>query len=283
MKKRTQSRARGAEASAPVPSPAIDLSGRVAVVTGGARNIGRAIALQLAAAGARVGVLDLDGDGATRTASDAEAARSAAAAPAAPAGLPSLGLRVDVAKPAQVRSAIAAVARRFGRIDILVNNAAYMGVPSAPVLQISLERWDRMQDVSLRGAHLCIQSALPYLRRSEAGRIINISSVVIWSGVAGCVDYVAAKGGLLGLTRGLARELGPDGITVNVVTPGAVLTPEEVNQATPSQVRAVIRAQCLSKRVVPADIGKAVLFLASHLADSVTGQTVNVDAGLVMH
>ena len=249
------------------------LAGKVAIVTGGARNIGRAIALKLARAGVRVAVLDLDLVGARKVAAEA----------AALAGGRALALQVDLVDHAQVTTAIAQVARRFGRIDILVNNAAKVGGPVCPFEKITPEQWDHMQQVSLRGAFFCTQAVLPHLLRTSRGKILNISSVVFWAGLGGCADYVAAKGGILGLTRALARELGDRRINVNAVTPGAVMTPQQRRQATPAQVASIIGKQCLRDGVRPDDIANAVLFLASSLSDAMTGQTLNVDGGWIMH
>jgi 3-oxoacyl-[acyl-carrier protein] reductase len=121
------------------------------------------------------------------------------------------------------------------------------------------------------------------MRKQGKGKIINVSSVVFWVGAVNCSAYISAKGGVIGLTRGLARELGQYNINVNAITPGAVETPEEKQVARRNEIDQIVSSQCLRRRVLPLDIAKAVIFLASSLSDAVTGQTINVDAGWAMH
>jgi 3-oxoacyl-[acyl-carrier protein] reductase len=248
----------------------LSLERRVAIVTGAARNIGRSIAVELSRAGAAVVVADVRTSGAEKVAREIRRA-----------GREALAVSADVRDKAQVEGMVAEAVAHFGGVDILVNNAALLG-PRAPAEELSLEQWDLMQEVNLRGAFLCSQAAIPFMKKRRRGKIINISSVVFWVGM-GAADYVASKGGLIGLTRGLAREVGRFNINVNAITPGAVKTPEESRLARKEDVDSIVRSQCLSRRVLPADIARAALFLASDLSDAITGQTINVDAGWAMH
>jgi 3-oxoacyl-[acyl-carrier protein] reductase len=250
----------------------LGLEGKVAIVTGGARNIGREIALGLAGAGCKVGIADLRQKEAQAT---AEAIRRG--------GSEALAVETDICDPEKVGGMVDQVARRFGRVDILINNAAWMEAVRYSVEDIPLPQWDRMQDSTLRGAFLCMRSVVPWMRRAGGGRIVNISSVVFWLGMGGCADYVAAKAGVVGLTRSAARDLGKWKINVNAVTPGAVKTPQEKKIATANDLKKIVDAQCLKRRILPADIARAVLFLSSDLSAGVTGQTLNVDAGWAMH
>lgn len=251
----------------------LGLENKVAIVTGAAQNIGRAIALAFGGVGVRVVIADIR-----------EAKAEAVARMIERAGGEALAIRTDVRDPEQIRQLAARTAKHFGRIDILVNNAAIVGAAARrPIESTTVEEWDLMQEVSLRSAFLCTQAVLPYLRRRRAGRIINISSVSFWIGASNCAAYVSAKGGLIGLTRSLARDLGPLGINVNAITPGAVLTAQEKDAATPEELDRIVAAQCLKRRIRPVDIAKAAIFLASDLSDAMTGQTINVDGGWSFH
>lgn len=241
---------------------------RVAIVTGGARGIGEAIARHLAGEGTAAVIADLD------------------AAPAAAvergireAGGEAMAVRVDVGDPGAVRGLMEAVAERYGRLDVLVNNAAIY--PVRPVEAVTVEEWEGVLRVNLTGPFLCAQAALPLMRRTGGGRIVHIISNTIWSAPPGLTAYIASKAGLLGLTRALAREAGPWGITVNAIAPG--LTRTATAAATyPDAVFADRAARrCLSREQVPDDVLGAVSFLASPEAHFITGQTLVVDGGLV--
>lgn len=241
------------------------LSGKVAIVTGAARGIGRAIALALAAEGARVAIADIDLDQATAAARDSDAA---------------FPVYVDVADAASVAQMVDAVAQHLGGIDILVNNAALWGtLQRRPFWEIPFDEWDRVMAVNARGAFLCSSAVLPYMRRRGKGKIILIGSAAIWSARSRLAHYVSSKAALIGLARSMASELGPDRICVNVVHPGPtdtgvpVQTREWLQQR--SQMRAIQRVQ------VPDDIVGAVVFLASDDSDFITGQQLIVDGGMV--
>ncbi|HEX2268184.1 MAG TPA: 3-oxoacyl-ACP reductase family protein [Pyrinomonadaceae bacterium] len=249
----------------------LSLEGRVAIVTGAAKNIGKQIAVELARAGARVVIADIQTAAARKVAEQINSANGQA-----------LAIETDVSDAEQIQSLVSATVKEFGRVDILVNNAALLG-PRTALEDLSLDQWDRMQQVNLRSAFLAAQAVVPQMKRRRKGKIINISSVVFWVGMMNTSDYSASKGGLIGLTRALARELGAYNINVNAITPGAVKTPEERKVARQEDVDRIVEAQCLKRRVLPHDIARAALFLASDLSDAITGQTLNVDGGWVMH
>jgi len=249
----------------------LGLENKVAIVTGGARNIGRAIVLELARSGANVVIADIQHAKARKVALEVERLKRRA-----------LAVETDVRDKTQIARMVALAVEKFSRVDILVNNAAIVGFPT-PIETLTVEHWDRMQEVSLRSAFLCAQAVLPSMKRLGKGKIINISSVVFWVGAKNASAYVAAKGGLIGLTRSLARDLGEHKINVNAITPGAVKTPAEVKIATQEDIARIVNSQCLKRRVLPGDIARVALFLASDLSDAMTGQTLNVDAGWAFH
>lgn len=250
------------------------LDGRVALITGAARGIGRAISIGLATAGARVVV-----DYATR---EDEAADVVATITAA--GGHAFAIKGDVSVAADAECLVRTAVERFGSLDILVNNAALTEVHK-PWFEISESDWDRMQEVNLKGCFLMFRAAHPHLRDSGHGRVINISSVTYWVGHPRLAHYVASKGGVIGLTRALAREVGADGITVNAVTPGAIMTEAEraigADQERLRQEMATL--QCIPRRGLPEDIAGGVVFLASDAASFITGQTLNIDGGWALH
>jgi 3-oxoacyl-[acyl-carrier protein] reductase len=250
------------------------LEGRVALVTGAARGIGRAIAVGLAAAGARVAV-----DYATRA---DEAAEVVAAITSA--GGQAFALQGDVSVAADAERLVATTVERFGGLDILVNNAALTEVHK-PWFEISEADWDRMQEVNLKGCFLMFRAAYPHLRDSGHGRVINISSVTFWVGHTRLAHYVASKGGVIGFTRALAREVGREAITVNAVTPGAIHTEAELAIGIdPEEMRRQMATlQSIPRRGLPEDIAGGVVFLASDAASFITGQTLNIDGGWALH
>jgi 3-oxoacyl-[acyl-carrier protein] reductase len=246
----------------------IDLSGKTALVTGGNTGIGRAIALALAQAGADVALTYFSNPG----------EQTAAAIRAL--GRRSLALRMDATDSAEVNRVIPELARALGgHIDILVNNAGYM-VGRVPVAEMSDEHWHNVIDVNLNSAFYCSRAVLPYMR-SAWGRIVNMSSLAARNGGGpGAVAYAAAKAGLLGLTRGLAKELASQGITVNAVAPGLILeTPFHETFNTEEGRQAAIAGIPLKRGGVPGDVAGAVLFLASDLAAFITGEITEINGG----
>jgi 3-oxoacyl-[acyl-carrier protein] reductase len=240
---------------------------RVAVITGGARGIGRAIAFRLAAGGDAVVIADVSTETAEATAKELEAA-----------GRTAVAWGVNVTEPAQVAAMAEAAVERLGRIDILVNNAGI--TRDGLILRMKDEEWDQVLAVNLDGAFYCSRAVLrPMLKQKQGGRIINISSVVGCMGNVGQANYVASKAGLIGLTKALAREVAPRGITVNAVAPGFIET--EMTAALPESVRQSMRAQIpLDRFGAPEDVAAAVVFLASEAAGYITGQVIHVNGGM---
>jgi pyridoxal 4-dehydrogenase len=239
------------------------LDGRVAIVTGGAQGIGKAIADKLGEEGASVVVADLNEDGAQQCVS----------------GLPGdgLALKADASDPDDVQRVVDATLEKFGRVDILVNNAAI--VPFIAWDDVDLDHWRKLIDVNLTGPFIAIKAVEKPMREAGYGRIVNIASNTILAGTPNMAAYVAAKGGILGMTRSLATELGKHGITVNAVAPG--LTESEGVKSSPHNeaFEFVGMLQAIPGKGQPRQIAPAVAFLASEEADWVTGQLLAVDGG----
>jgi NAD(P)-dependent dehydrogenase (short-subunit alcohol dehydrogenase family) len=239
------------------------LDGRIAIVTGGAQGIGRAIVDKLAAEGASVVVADLDGE-------KGEAAAAAVGGQA---------IRTDISDPAQVKALVDAVVAEHGKLDVLVNNASI--VPFTPWDDIDFAEWRRIMSVNLDGTFLMCRAGSDAMRTNGYGRIVNIVSNSILAGTPNLAHYEASKGGVMALTRALATELGKEGITVNSVAPG--LTSNENTDKSPhaNAYDFVQMLQAIPRRGVSADIAPAVAFLASEEAGWITGQMLVVDAGMV--
>ena len=247
----------------------IDLTGKSAIVTGGSRGIGRAIVLALARQGADV---------AFSYRGNAEAAGEVAAAVEA-MGRQALTHRGDVSDPDAAEGLIAATLGAYGRIDILVNNAGI--TRDDLVMRMSAEAWREVIDTNLSGAFYTIKAAMRPMLKARSGRMINVSSVSGQAGNAGQANYSAAKAGLIGLTKAVAREVASRGITCNAVAPGFVLT--ELTSTLPESIQEGIRAATpLGRFGTPEEIADAVAFLASDEAGYITGQVLGVDGGLVM-
>lgn len=244
-------------------------SGKVALVTGASRGIGRAIAVRLAGEGADVAV---------NFRSDVTAAEETARAVEA-AGRRCLLLRGDVGVAEDASSIVNAALKEFGGLHILVNNAGIS--TDVLTMRLSEDDWDRVLDTDLKGAFLTTKAALRPLIRQRWGRIINIASVVAYTGNAGQSSYAAAKAGLLGLSKSVAREVATRGITVNVVAPGLVET--AMTEALPEEVRKWMLDQVpMGRAGTVDDVAGAVAFLASDDAAYMTGQVIKVDGGMVM-
>jgi NAD(P)-dependent dehydrogenase (short-subunit alcohol dehydrogenase family) len=250
------------------------LEGRVAIVTGGAKGIGRHYALALAQEGARVVLADI--------ADGTEVVEAIAAEHGSEA---ILGAVFDVSDEASVKDLVARTVERFGRIDVLVNNAAlFAPLRQTPCTEIDASLWDRVMAVNLRGPFLMVKHVAPHMIARGYGKIINIGSGTAYRGIPWMLHYVTSKGGTLAFTRALARELGEHGIRVNTLSPGLVLSdslvaenPEHVETARPS----VLQARALKRDAYPEDLLGALVFLASSDSDFVTGQTLAVDGGSV--
>lgn len=251
------------------------LKDRVAIVTGAARGIGQAYCLALAREGANVVAADI--------LSCAETV-----AKVQQAGGQALGVTADVANAQSTQAMAVQTLQRFGRIDILVNNAAvYGGLTLTPFEQISEAEWDRVMAVNVKGVWLCCKAVIPVMKQQGHGKIINIASDTIWLGVPLLLHYVASKGAVFAFTRALARELSGTGITVNTITPGYTRTEAAQGLADPETV-ARLRAWVLDQQIIkrseePSDLAGTVVFLASEDSDYITGQTINVNGGATHH
>jgi len=240
-----------------------ELAGKVALVTGGSRNIGRAIVLALADAGADVAVI-------ART--DLAAAESVAAE-ARQLGVRAGAWTCDVTDEQQVAATFSAVAARFGRLDVLVNNAAIR--TEVPLAELSYAEWRHVVGVTLDGAFLCVKAALPLLATGGAGSIVNIGGLTAYTGGSHRAHVVAAKSGLDGLTRALAVELAPRGITANIVAPGLIDTVRAGGAPHHHQTHGTL----VGRRGTPEEVASLVRYLAGPAARFITGQTLHVNGG----
>jgi 3-oxoacyl-[acyl-carrier protein] reductase len=243
---------------------------KVAVITGSANGIGRETARFFADQGARVYLIDRDGEKNEAVADSIRAAGQFAST-----------ITGDVRDRRVFDTASDMAVREFDRLDILINNAGIY--PRQQFLGMTSAQWDEIQDINLKSMFYASQAVLPHMIRRGSGKVVNISSVTFHLGVENQTHYVASKGGVIGLTRALAREFGPNGVHVNCVTPGAVLVEAEKAVATKEQLRAILDDQSIKRRIVPLDIARVCCFLSCHLSDGMTGQTLNVDGGWVMY
>src|SRR5215470_12477698 len=242
------------------------LRDRIAIVTGAATGIGEAVARLFADHGARLLLMDCDADGV------AAVAHSLANATAIPG---------DVRNAADFARVLVHGIDQHGRIDVLINNAGIY--PRQTFLEMTEAQWDQMQDVNLKSMFHSMKAVLPHMMSQRAGKVVNISSVTFHLGMATLSHYVASKGGVIGLTRSLAREMGPHNIHINCITPGAIKTASEATVVTEEQAQQFMASQSLQRRIMPLDVARVCLFLSSELSDGMTGQVLNVDGGWVMH
>jgi len=242
----------------------IDLTGRNALVTGSTRGIGRAIAEQLAACGARVAIVGRD--------------RARAEGVAAEIGGEARGFAADVGDPASIAALVSEVEGAFGGVDILVNNAGL--TRDNLMMRLKDDDWDTVIDANLRGAFLAIRAVSRGMMKRRWGRVVNIASIVGITGNKGQTNYAASKAGLIGLTKSVAKELGSRNILANAVAPGFIET--DMTAAMTPDARAAMSAQIPLERLgTPADIAGIVAFLASDYASYITGQVIVVDGGMV--
>jgi 3-oxoacyl-[acyl-carrier protein] reductase len=251
------------------------MSGKTVIVTGAGHGIGRAYARRLATEGANVVAADIDGDAAEHTAGDIAAAGGQAG-----------GLRVDFAQIASARAMVADAVARFGGVDGLVNNAAVFS--TIPISRVSFDEvdeaeWDLVMNVNVKGVWNCCRAAAPALRERGGGSIVNIGSASMLHAGGGRLHYVASKAAVFGISRVLARELGPDNIRVNTVAPGNTLSEADPSPETVAIRHAAINARSLKRLQTPADLVGTVAFLLSDDSAFMTGQLLVVDGGTSFH
>ena len=248
------------------------LEGKVAIVTGGGRGLGKAFCLKLAEEGAKIVVVDVIDT--TGTVKEIEERNGSA-----------IGLKVDVSQEEDTQRMAGETVAKFGRIDVLVNNAAiFYGLERKSFQDISTEEWDRLMAVNVKGQWLCAKAVAPEMKKQGKGKIINVASNVAFTGHVGFLHYLTSKAAILGLTRGLAGELGEHGICVNSLCPGMAMT--EARRLYTTDELALERArkeQLIKRPQQPEDLVGIVAFLASDESDLMTGQTVVVDGGWILH
>ncbi len=245
------------------------LKDKVVIVTGGAHGIGKAYCMGFANAGARIVIADLDKPGAESSAREI--------------GAQALALEVDVSNEEATKRMAAQTLDRFGRVDILINNAAVFSVVPmnrGRIETIDPEEWDKLMAVNLRGLFFCCRAVLPAMRKQQFGKIINIASGTVFAGAPGRIHYVTSKAATIGFTRTLAREVGADNINVNCLAPGNTLSEENPTEQMIKFRESSVGLRALKRIQMPQDVVGAMLFLASPLSDFMTGQTINVDGGI---
>ena len=248
------------------------LKDKIAIVTGSGRGMGRVFALRLASEGAKVTVCDI-----LDCAPVAEEIKAA--------GGQALALKTDVTSEEETAAMARKTAEHFGRIDILVNNAAIIGTIEVkdfvkPLEEITSADWDRILAVNIKGVFLSSKAVIPYMKKQGGGKIVNMASTVAFSGLPHFIHYTTSKGGVVTMTRALARALGEFNINVNAVAPGLVMTEAMRGAYTPEFYQELVATgQLIHKNVEPEDVAGAVLFLASSEADKVTGHVLTVNAG----
>lgn len=243
--------------------------GKVALVTGASRGIGRAIALALAAEGADVAV----------NYAGSEAAAKEVAAEIEAMGRKAFVIQADIASTEASTAMVEAVVKEFGRVDVLVNNAGI--TRDGLLMRMKEEDWDAVITTNLKGVFNCTKAAIKYMMKQKSGNIVNISSIVGVMGNAGQANYCAAKAGVIGFTKATAKEVAARGIRVNAIAPGFIKT-DMTSVLSEKVVEAMLAGIPLNRLGETEDIAKAVLFLASSDANYITGQTLHVDGGMVM-
>jgi NAD(P)-dependent dehydrogenase (short-subunit alcohol dehydrogenase family) len=249
------------------------LKDKVAIVTGGGRGLGRAYAERLAEEGAHVAVADIIDPSDTKLSIEEKGGQV-------------IAVVADVTNEDSVNELARQTIDRFGRIDVLINNAAiFADLNKKSFIDISVAEWDRIMSVNLRGTFLCTKAVYPQMKKQGKGKIINVSSSTFFSGVPGFLHYVTSKGGVVGFTRALAREVGNDGISVNAIAPGLTINEAVLKSGMYPQeaLKFVAGTRCFKRNEQPEDLVGTIVFLASDESDFMTGQTIVVDGGAVVH
>lgn len=247
------------------------LQGKVAIITGAGHGIGRAYATRFAREEAKVVIAELDAAAAAGVADELTSQ-----------GHEAIGLPTDVTSADSLASMVEAVVERFGKIDVLVNNAGVMAVvpmSRVPFDEVSEEEWDLVLNINLKGTWLACRAVVPAMREAGYGKIINIGSTTALKGSPGRIHYVASKGGITSFTRTLARELAGDGILVNSIAPGSTLSEEDPSEDALALRNAAVRQRSIPRVQRPSDLEGPVVFLASDDSDFITGQSLVVDGG----
>jgi NAD(P)-dependent dehydrogenase (short-subunit alcohol dehydrogenase family) len=238
---------------------------KVVLLTGAAGGLGKAFAIAFAREGAKVAICDKNLDGATKTASEI--------------GENAMAIEVDVANEISTQKMAEKVISKFGKIDVLVNNAAiYATIQRKPFFEITEAEWDLVMNVNLKGVWLVSKAVFPYMKKNQSGKIINVSSATVMSGSPNWSHYVASKGGVIGFTRSMAKELGDYNINVNTIAPGFTLTEASLSLIENANKYGVDRG-AIKRSSSAEDIVGTALYLASYASDFVTGQTIVVDGG----
>ena len=251
------------------------LQDKVAIITGAAHGIGKAYARRFAEEGARVVIADVDAAGGEATAKAiSDSGGSAWSRP------------TDVRSFANIQGLIHETVKGFGRIDVLLNNAAIYVTQKlwkGPVEELALEEWDRVIEVNLKGVFLCCKATIPIMKQQKSGKIINIASGTFFSGSGDMPHYTTAKGGVVALTRVMARQLGEWGINVNCMTPGSTMSEESVSDEVLTRRQGSMEKRAFRRIETPSDIVGTAVFLASSDSDFITGQLLVVEGGGIMH
>jgi 3-oxoacyl-[acyl-carrier protein] reductase len=251
------------------------LANKVAIITGAGHGIGKAYARKFAEEGAHVVIADIDATGG-----------EAVAKALIDLNLSAWARQTDVRSFPSVEGLMRETEKKFGRIDVLMNNAAIYVTQKlwkGPVEELPLEEWDRVIEVNLKGVFLCCKAAIPVMKQQRSGKIINIASGTFFSGSGNMPHYTTSKGGVVALTRVMARQLGEWNINVNCMTPGSTMSEESVSEETLKRREGSVDKRCFKRIETPADIVGTALFLASSDSDFMTGQLLVVEGGGVMH
>lgn len=251
------------------------LEDKVTVITGGGHGIGKAYARRFAAEGAHVVIADIDGKAGEEV---SEALRRE--------GRSAWARTTDVTDYRSVEGLVRETVERFGKIDVLLNNAAIYVTQhlwKGRLEELPLEEWDRVLEVNLKGVFLCCRAVIPVMKRQRSGKIINIASGTFFTGTSDMPHYTASKGGVVALTRVLARQLGPWGINVNCMTPGSTMSEEVITDEVRKRREAAVDVRCFKRIELPEDVVGTAVFLASSDSDFITGQLLVVEGGGIMH